>query len=162
MEYSAQYSCLNSTAVNSGEESAFLTAPFFLSFFFFSITAQDFYYFLRFTETDYKDDSNKFSVTWLVVGVTVGVVAVAAAVCAALMCRRRQHRSERPSVEDATIPSAVTTDVAYTGKAVTTQGLSVSTKPSASAGDKSESAGKVSEESTALEDSTVDSSIVED
>ena len=116
----------------------------------------------RFTGSDYKNDSNKFSVSWLVVGVIVGVVALAAAVCAALMCRRRQHRSGRSSFDNAAIPPAITTDVAYTGKAGTTQGLSVSTKPSASAGDRSESAGKVSEESTAMEDSTVDSSVVED
>ena len=56
------------------------------------------------TDADNTSDSHKTScVSWIAVGVAA---AVAAAVCASLMwLRQRQHRPERPSGDNATIPT---------------------------------------------------------
>ena len=63
-------------------------------------------------------------------------VAMSAAVWAYLMQRRwRHHRSERTSGDNSIMPTATTTNVAYTASAQTTQGFSLSTRPTVSRGD---------------------------
>ena len=90
-----------------------------------------------------------------------GVVAVAAAVCAALMCRRqRQRQSDGPGGDNATIPTDAISSAAYIGLPATPHGSFASSKSSASAGDKFQNTGEVSEASTAMEESGVDSSFM--